>query len=254
MTPPTQLVIAAAQSISIAGDIAANLSRHLVLVEQAAAHGVQLLVFPELSLTGYELALGRALAMRPDDARLQPLRDMARRFNMTVIVGAPLLSDDGAQVGIGALVCEPGGGIDTYRKQHLHGGEQQAFAAGDCGKVVTVGATRVVLAICADILQAQHAQQAADMAAQVYAAGVLISEAGYAAEAALLRGYAQQHGMAVLLANHGGVSGGWQPAGRSAVWSDSGELIVAAPGAGELLVVARRDGHGAPWSGQIVTV
>lgn len=249
-----QLILAAAQSTSIAGDIAANLSRHLAFVERAAAHGVQLLVFPELSLTGYELALGRALALRPDDARLLPLRSLARRFGMTVIAGAPLLSDDGEQVSIGALICDAGGGVDVYRKQHLHGGEQQAFVAGACGKTVEVGATRVALAICADILQARHAEQAAAMAARVYAAGVLISEQGYAAEAGLLRGYARRHGMAVLLANHGGVSGGWQPAGRSAAWNEAGESIVAAPGDGPLLVVATRDMDTQAWSGQVVPV
>ncbi|HJR33258.1 MAG TPA: nitrilase-related carbon-nitrogen hydrolase, partial [Pseudomonas sp.] len=48
----TTLTIAAAQSISVAGDLAANIARHLRFMQVAAEQGVQLLVFPELSLTG----------------------------------------------------------------------------------------------------------------------------------------------------------------------------------------------------------
>ncbi|MNG32490.1 hypothetical protein D3C84_1185140 [compost metagenome] len=58
--------------------------------------------------------------------------------------------------------------------------------------------------------------------------------------------------MVVLMANHGGATGGWESAGRSAVWAPDGSLIAAAPGTGNLMVVARRDADG--WQGQIVTV
>ena len=45
--------IAAAQAPSVAGDIAANIAIHLRFIAAAQAEGVQLLVFPELSLCGY---------------------------------------------------------------------------------------------------------------------------------------------------------------------------------------------------------
>lgn len=86
----------------------------------------------------------------------------------------------------------------------------------------------------------------------MYAAGVLITEKGYGPDTALLKGYAQTHSMVVLMANHGGATGGWESAGRSAIWSAGGALIAAAPGAGDLMVVARRDTDG--WNGQIVPV
>jgi predicted amidohydrolase len=49
-------------------------------------------------------------------------------------------------------------------------------------------------------------------------------------DSAILQGYAQKHSMAVLMANHAGLTGGWQSAGRSAVWSEDGTLVAAAPG------------------------
>jgi predicted amidohydrolase len=49
--------IAAAQSGSRPGDITWNISRHLEFILQAASHHIDLLIFPELSLAGYELSL-----------------------------------------------------------------------------------------------------------------------------------------------------------------------------------------------------
>lgn len=104
----TALTLAAAQSISIAGDVPANIQQHLLLMRAAAEHGVQLLVFPELSLTGYEPSLAGGLAIVPEDAVLMPLREMARELQLTAVVGMPIRLASQAGVLIGALVL--GGG------------------------------------------------------------------------------------------------------------------------------------------------
>jgi len=248
----TTLTLAAAQSVSIAGDLQANIARHLDFIKVAAEQGVQLLVFPELSLTGYERGLAAELAIVPEAAVLQPLRDFAQEVGVTAVVGMPLrLSGDG-DIRVGALVLAGDGSLSVYTKQHLHPGEELAFVPGTGGSMLTFGDDRVALAVCADFSHTSHAQSAADSGANVYAAGVLITEGGYAADTGLLQGYAGEHGMAVLMANHGGATGGWESAGRSAIWAPNGELIAAAAGTGDLLVIGRR--HAGEWSGQVVAV
>lgn len=54
MTAP---VLGLAQIGSVSGDVEANLARHLAVSDAAARAGVELLTFPELSLTGYEPTL-----------------------------------------------------------------------------------------------------------------------------------------------------------------------------------------------------
>ncbi|VVQ37337.1 carbon-nitrogen hydrolase family protein [Pseudomonas fluorescens] len=246
------LTIAAAQSISIAGDLSGNIARHRRFLEAAAEQGVELLVFPELSLTGYEGKTAAALAIEPQDAVLQPLRDLARKLGVTAVVGMPVRLEDSDSVRIGALVLGADGSLGVYSKQHLHAGEELVFAPGLGGPTLNIGGEVVALAVCADFSHASHAATAADQGAGLYAAGVLISEKGYAADTAILQGYARQHAMAVLMANHGGLTGGWQSAGRSGIWSEEGSLIVAAAGAGDLLVVAQcNDGV---WQGRVVPV
>ncbi|WP_248916354.1 carbon-nitrogen hydrolase family protein [Pseudomonas moorei] len=248
--PP--LIIAAAQSSSIAGDLAGNIARHQRFMKVAAEQGVQLLVFPELSLTGYERALAAELALAPDAAALQPLRDFAQEVGVTTVVGMPIRLSDTAPVLIGALVMGADGSLGVYSKQHLHLGEEVAFAPGYGGETLLVGADTIALAVCADFTHASHATAAAEQGADVYAAGVLITEKGYGPDTGLLKGYAQTHSMVVLMANHGDATGGWESAGRSAIWSANGSLVAAAPGTGDLIVIARRDVDG--WSGQVVSV
>ena len=249
MTPFT---IAAAQSISVAGDLATNIVRHQRFMQVAAEQGVQLLVFPELSLTGYERELAAGLAIVPGAEVLQPLRDFAREVGVTSVVGMPIRLSEASPVFIGALVFGADGSLEVYSKQHLHPGEEVAFAPGTGGSMLTIGTDTVALAVCADFSHARHAASAAEQGAALYAAGVLITENGYAPDTALLQGYANTHSMTVLMANHGGATGGWESAGRSAIWASDGSLIAAAPGTGNVMVVARREAG--EWRGHIVDI
>lgn len=88
--------------------------------------------------------------------------------------------------------------------------------------------------------------------AGVYATSVLISENGCARDSEILQSYAIEHSMGVLMANHGGPSGGWACAGRSAFWSPGGDPVASASGAGDCLVIARR--RQGTWQGQVVEV
>jgi predicted amidohydrolase len=245
------LIIAAAQSTSVPGDIPQNLERHLRFATLASDHAVHLLVFPELSLTGYEPGLAQSNTVSPDDPRLDALKGLAQKAHMTIVVGAPTMSQD-QELHIGALALLSDGSVSTYSKQYLHKGEEGTFAPGPGGHTFEVGGAIVALAICADTSHPEHAAAARLRRASLYAAGALISENGYQADAALLEKYARDYRMTVLMANHGGPTGGWVPAGRSAIWSKDGNLVVASPGPGNALVFARE--QASSWDGSVLPI
>jgi predicted amidohydrolase len=246
------ICIAAAQAPSVAGDIGANLQMHLRFIAAARAQAVQLLVFPELSLCGYELPLLRACALTSDDTRLAPLRAAAADAHMTLIVGAPIIDDGAAQPCIASFTFAPDGSVAVYRKQHLHAGEEVHVQAGPAGVTVhALHGQRYVEAICADTTHPTHAQAAAQAGASLYVAGVLISHGGYEADAALLRQYAQQHQMCVLMANHAAPSGGYAVAGKSCIWAPGGAVVALAQGPGNYLVIAE---DSAGWQGRVVAL
>ena len=182
------LVIAAAQSKSMAGNVAWNVGRHVHIGALAAEREVELLVFPELSLTGYELSLGRSHAIHPASADLDPLRRLAVDSRMTVVVGGPVLNDRD-ELNIGSFSIRPDGSVLTYTKEYVHESEV-GFTSGPGGEVLEVGDATVALAICADASHPQHAARAVERGANVYAASVMIEEDAYARKTALLQQYA----------------------------------------------------------------
>ncbi len=243
------LVIAAAQSSSVPGNTGLNVAHHLRFAIAAAEQGVQLLVFPELSLTGYELTLARSRALTLDAPELNPLRSFAARARMTLIAGGPLLNDAG-QLHIAAFVFHPDGSVSTYKKMHVHESELGVFTPGSGGSALKISEANVALAICADVSHPQHAANAAREGANVYAAGVMIDEIGYARKIPLLRNYAVEHGLAVLMANYSGITGGEVSAGKSAIWSEDGQPVASSTGNDETLVIAAK--QNGDWTGSVL--
>lgn len=245
----SSLRIAGAQSVSTPGNIAANVAAHCRFIVEASACDVDIVVFPELSLCGYEMSLLAACVVHPDDEVLAPLRELATDKAISVVVGAPILSRSNT-IQIGAITFFPNGETSTYCKHFLHPGEECFVSACSLPcSTYPVGDEATALAICADTGHEQHPQAAAAANASLYLASVLVSDAGYATDAGNLQRYAERHCMATLMANHGGPTGGYLPAGRSAFWSPEGRLVVAAPGTGQYLVIASKNSVG--WTGDL---
>lgn len=238
--------IAAAQSGSRPGDVDWNIANHLRFIQQAADRKVDFLLFPELSLTGYELPLMAQLAMSPDDARLQPFSDAAVCTTMTITVGLPLRVAAGLQ--LSALTFLPDGSRVAYGKRNLYGEEQQVFVAGAAALAFANAPRRIALAVCADISVAQYAADAAHQGSDLYAASVLVSAQGYDNDAGYLQRHATDYAMPVLMANHAWPSGGFACCGRSAMWDATGALVASAGGGEQLLIVRRVENL---WQGEV---
>lgn len=136
---------------------------------------------------------------------------------MTAVARMPSHLVGGPYTLIEALVFHPDGTQALYSKQHLHPGEESVITAGTGSETLAIDNRAIALAICADAMQSSHRANACKAGAEIYAAGVLISPASYAAESQQLTDYAKTDQMMVMLANHGGASGGCECAGRSAI-------------------------------------
>jgi predicted amidohydrolase len=244
--------IAAAQSLSVPGDLGANADIHCRFIAEARAAGVDLLVFPELSLSGYELPLLGSCTVQPGDEVLAPIRQLARASAMTVVLGAALPSNSPLPY-IGAITFFPDGRTSLYCKQYLDVSEVPFATPGEhSAKRHDLVDESFTLAICADITHEQHAQSAAATGASLYLTGVLLSQKSYPLDSANLSRYAASYTMTTLMANHGGPSGHYLSAGRSAIWAPDGKLVVEAPGPGSYLVIAAKQPTG--WTGELRSV
>lgn len=100
------MIIASAQTKPKRGDIESNLNNHYDLIELASQSHADLIVFPEMSLTGYEREKARSLAFTEKDSRLENLRQLSIEKKMILIVGAPIIKNN--DLFIGAFIIKPG--------------------------------------------------------------------------------------------------------------------------------------------------
>ena len=159
----TALTLSAVQYQALDGGVAANVPEHIRLIEDAESHGARLVIFPELSLTGYRLDLldGPGEWLSAADRRLDGIREICRRTGITAVVGAAFKDADGTPR-LAALAVHPTGSIETSFKTHLHGPEQDLFVAGSNPAVLEIDGWKVALAICFDAARPGHAEWAAD--------------------------------------------------------------------------------------------
>ncbi len=112
-----EVVVALAQIAPRLGDVRANVDRHLELIGAAAAGGAGLVVFPELSLTGYFLKdLVTDTALRLDSEELNALAVACQ--SVDGLVGCILESDD-HRLYNAALYLSGGRVAHVHRKVYL---------------------------------------------------------------------------------------------------------------------------------------
>jgi len=163
------LRVALAQVNLLVGDIESNTQLVVDYLRKAEQANVDLLVFPELTLTGYppeDLLLRAGLYQRVENA-LQSLCDAVT--DTVIIVGYPQQSDDKSYnmagvISHGAIVAE-------YRKQCLPNysvfDEKRYFDPGNSACVVDIHGIKVGVTICEDAWQHEPMQQAVNAGAQM---------------------------------------------------------------------------------------
>ncbi|MFE4718767.1 carbon-nitrogen hydrolase family protein [Streptomyces sp. NPDC056728] len=220
--------IATAQFTCVPADISANVQQMAALTGEARVQGAELVVFPELAVTGYELeaVLGRRdLWVQADDPRLDPVR----ASGVASVVNCAAATD-GARPAIETLVFGADGElITTYRKQHLFEHEQGVFAAGQHDGRFELGGLRFALATCFDNHFPELASRGAADGCQVHLASSLYGTGSGVDElTAVYPGIAKDFNMHVVVANHVGPAGAWTGCGRSAMWAPGGALLAQA--------------------------
>jgi predicted amidohydrolase len=186
------------------------------------------LVFPELSLTGYELD---APAVSSDDPRLAPLIEACDRTGATALVGAPVDGADGARH-VAMLAIDGSGARIVYRKMWLGGDEPSRFTPGARPAVLGVDGWRLGLAICKDTGVPAHASATAALGIDAYVAGVLEAAEDADVVERRARRIAADHRIWVAIASFAGSTGGGydRAAGGSGIWRPDGSVAARAEG------------------------
>ena len=215
--------ICVAQTKSIKGDILANIDRHLKFINLAVSSGANLIVFPELSITGYEPELAKDLATTQDDRRFDIFQAIADQKQITIGIGAPTKHDQG--ICIGMVIFQPYQARQTYTKQYLHSDETPFFVNGSSNVELIIDNTKIALAICYEISISEHSASAFQRGAEVYITSVAKTADGIQKATHSLSNIASKYSMIVLMANCIGYCDNFESAGTTSIWNHQGLLL-----------------------------
>ncbi|MVM37050.1 carbon-nitrogen hydrolase family protein [Spirosoma sp. HMF3257] len=212
-----------AQTRAVKGDIIQNIENHCKLIGEAISKGVDLIIFPELSITGYEPELANRLATRQDDRRFDRFQQISDTNQITIGVGMPTRSDMGIR--ISTIIFQPDQPRQTYSKQYLHPDEEPYFRNGQEQVFLTVNSTKIALAICYELSVPDHADYMAKHGADIYLASVAKTAEGIEKATKRLAEIASSYSMPVLMANCVGPCDNVESAGNSSIWTHEGVLV-----------------------------
>ena len=252
MSTAGQLRVGLAQSDSVLGDRVKNMERHRQWVERALSAGVELLVFPELSLTGYFLKdLVPEAALRVDGNEPADLKALSRDIDL--VVGAVIEEPDHRFFNA-SLYLSQGELVHIHRKVYLptYGmfDEQRYLAPGDRFRAFSTRYGRAGMLVCEDIWHLSSAYllslQGVDLMICPSASpgrGITTDERLGTAEsyALVCRTYAQFLTTYFLYCNRVGYEDGANFWGGSMVIAPNGDLLAQAEDADEALVVSTLD-------------
>jgi NAD+ synthase (glutamine-hydrolysing) len=250
----SRLRVGAAQINAVVGDLDGNAERVFAAYEAAVAQGCDLVVFPELMVTGYP----------PEDLLLKPAfvaaaaetvaKLAARTGDCAAVIGFPELA---GHLYNAAAVCAHGQVLGVYRKQLLPNysvfDEQRYFEAStDTGPLFEIAGVQVAVSICEDAwapgpilaMAANGAELVVNINASPYFAGRLPERE------AMLAGRAAQAAVPIVYVNLVGGQDELVFDGASLVFDSTGGLVARAKQFTEDLLVVDVE-PGVPITGRV---
>ena len=248
--------LAIAQIDTVLGDVEANLKKHLARIDEAVHAKADLVVFPELSLTGYALQdLTAAVARRPeaDDPIFQSLLQASQRIDL--LVGF-VEADERHRIFNSAAYLSQGEILSVHRKVYLptYGlfDESRFFAWGDSIRAFDTRFGRLGVLICEDFWHASPPYllwlDGADLLLFISASPGRGLDTGKALESArwvehVAQAYASLFTTFVTNVGRVGFEDGLGFWGGSVVFDPHGELVARGPYHEESLLIAELDLH-----------
>jgi predicted amidohydrolase len=229
-------------------EVAANLDRLAVAADTAAQQGADLLVCPEMFLTGYDIGVEavRRLAQPADGDSARAVGEIARSAGLAVLYGYPERHtvQDGEDVVFNAVQLVGAGGVRlaNYRKTHLFGDLDRSMfsASAEASPLVELGGWKVGMLICYDVEFPENARRLAVAGADLILAPTANMVPYEVVATTIVPARAYENGVYFAYANYCGTEGALEYCGLSCVAAPDG-TVAARAGQDEAVVVAELD-------------
>lgn len=221
-------------------DKSANLAKCEQFMEKAKEKSIDLLVFPECTLTGYiyesfEQSFAEAENI-PGDLSGKII-SLCEKYQITALFG--FLEKDKDLLYNSALLVGPEGIIVKYRKTHLlYLGTDRFTSPGNEILVHDVLSAKIAPLICYDLRFPEPTRVAALKGAQMVITPVNLSKGAEAYSSFINKTRACENRIFVISANRVGVENGFEYLGKSQIIDPYGEILAEASGDKEELIYA----------------
>jgi len=249
-----KITLALAQINTVLGNVQKNLEKHLAILQEAGSRGADLVIFPELSLTGYvlqDLASTVACHPRQDDPIFQPL--LAASQKLDIVVGF-VEEDERNRFYIASAYLSRGEVLHVHHKVYLptYGlfDEGRFFAWGDSVQAFDTPFGRAGMLICEDFWHASPPYllwlDGADLFLFMSASPGRGLNTDPALGSALwvnriLRAYASLYTSFIVHTNRVGFEDGLNFWGSAVVFDPNGDLLTEGPAFEEALTLVEID-------------
>jgi len=228
----------------VLGDVAANVKVILSGVAEAVSAGAELVVTPEMGLTGWSLAdaTERArLATEVETVALPELTRAAVDRGVAIVVGGPLATTStphgrDPHLANAAILLEPDGSQTVYQKIHLFEQERAWWAPGREPAIATVFGARVGLTICYDAEFPEVPRMTRLAGAQLLAVAATNMTPYEHDQEVIFAARAIENECPVIVANRVGRENEWAYFGRSIIVDERGRVVGRAGSGDEVLV------------------
>lgn len=225
------LKLAIGQCTPVPGEVEQNLSLMKGLAQEAVGLGAEVLVLPEMFLTGYAIGATRVrqLAEPVDGPSAGAAAAIARDLGIALVYGYPERGGSGAVYNSAVFVSERGDLLANYRKLHLFGelDREQFAVAHEPPAVFQWRGWNIGLAICYDIEFPEVARYLAEQGVDLICVPTAnMVEFDTVAEL-LVPARAIENQLFVAYANHAGADARFTYGGLSVVAGPSGPLATA---------------------------
>ena len=221
--------IALYQGPGTINDVAGGFALMAAKAAEAKTNGADLLLLPEMYLSGYNIGPEAARVQAVDAAGLAPAQEIARHHGIALVFGYPELVGD--EVANAAVLISPDGEILlNYRKSHLFGKLDRAMfkCVGGTFGVAPLHGVNIGLLICYDIEFSEPARAIALAGADVLLIPTAQMEPYDQVARHVIPARAYENQLYVAYANHSGSGDGLNYIGLSSICGPDGDVLAMA--------------------------
>jgi len=205
---------------------------------RACQNGADLLITPEMFLSGYNIG-ANAVVAAADEMDPERLCYIARQHGIALLVGGP----DRVSTSIynAAFLVDAGGTLrGTYHKTHLYGEvDRNQFAAGETlSDIISIDGWKLGMAICYDVEFPEVARALTLKGAEVILVPTANMRPYDSVCTRIVPARAQENGVYIAYVNYIGREAPFDYCGLSCLCDPTGEDVVRADGAGEVTLYA----------------